>query len=144
MRLCNWNSIEVQKLRPVSSWPPANSCILWQEGRMLINRTAYGGGEWEGCMDIQWQPSELERQYRGLLMHSLALSESADLTSNPAPPGYLISSIAQPSQACLTVSFLSQSLWRGPIFCSVTWKRYWCWLSKACAPNHQVSDAQGR
>lgn len=73
---------------------------------MLINRAAYGGGEREGCMDILWQPSELQRQYRGLLMHSLALSESADLTSNPAPPGHLISSIAQSSQACLTVSFL--------------------------------------
>lgn len=74
---------------------------------MLIIRTAYGGGEVESHIDIQWQPSELQKRYRGLLMHSLALSESADLTSNPAPPGYLISSIAQPSQACLTISFLS-------------------------------------
>jgi len=74
---------------------------------MLIIRAAYGGGEREGRMDIQRQPSKLQRQYRGLLMHSLALSESADLNSNPAPPGYLISSTAQPSQACLTISFRS-------------------------------------
>lgn len=64
-------------------------------------------GENQGHMDIQWQPSELQRQHRGLLTYSFALSESADLTANPAPPGYLISSIAQPSQACLTISFLS-------------------------------------